>query len=152
MKIDLHMHTTHSYQGKVGKKTMSDSSIRMEDIPILARAAGLDGIVITDHMTLEAGGGEFLRVQSEYPDFLLLRGMEYHTDHSHILLFGIKDDSVCKIFGKYGPVQEAIDYVIAQGGIVVPSHPYQQGYSFEMCDHIFNLRGLTALEIENGQM
>lgn len=148
MKLDLHCHSVYSYGGVVGRKK-SDSVISLDELAGFARGAGLDGLVLTDHMTMEAGKTDFEKMQRRNPDLVMLRGMEYHSDHSHLLLFGIKDDEVCRRFGKYGPAQKVIDFVNFQGGVVVPSHPYQVGYEHNMGDHVFSLSGLTALEVWN---
>jgi predicted metal-dependent phosphoesterase TrpH len=151
MKIDLHVHTNYSYQGKIGNKP-SDSIMSIEEIPQIANSKGLDGVVITDHMTHEAGRDIFERTKKDNPDFLLLRGMEYHSDHGHLLLYGITDDSVCKLFKKYGPIQKVINYVNSIGGIVIPSHPYQEGYSYKLCDYLFELKEIAALETVNAHL
>lgn len=151
MKLDLHFHTEYSYQGEVGHKE-SDSCIAMSDVPAMARQRGLDGIVITDHMTVEAGREEFQKVQEKNKDILLLRGMEYHSDHGHLLLYGIKDDEVSRIFGMYGPAQPVINFVNGQGGAAVPSHVYKIGYKFALCDRVFQLKDLAALEVLNGNL
>ncbi|MBS3123412.1 PHP domain-containing protein [Candidatus Woesearchaeota archaeon] len=151
MKIDLHLHTQFSYQGEIGHQP-SDSVISLENLPALARQKGLGGLVITDHMTIEAGDEVYKRVKDNNPDLLLLRGMEYHSDHGHLLLFGLKNDDVCRIFGKYGPAQDVINYVQDSGGIVIPSHPYQAHYTYALEDKVFHLRGLSALEGINGQL
>ncbi len=151
MRFDLHTHTVFSYQGDVSDRE-SDSSIQMEDLPYLIRTSGLDGLVLTDHMTMEAGNDEFRRVKEANHDVVMLRGMEYHSDHSHLLLFGIDDDEVCRRFGMYGPAQEVIDFVNSQGGVVVPAHPYQKNYTHNLGDKVFNLNGLTALETINGAL
>lgn len=151
MKIDLHVHTVFSYRGEIGRKE-SDSVIRIEELPKVARSVGLDGIIITDHMTMEAGQEVFNQVQVKNPHFLLFRGMEYHSDHGHLLLYGITDDDVCREFGKYGQVQKVIDFVQSRGGIVIPSHPYKEGYTYGLGDKVFNLRGVAALEAINGSL
>lgn len=151
MKIDLHVHTEFSYRGEVARGP-TDSTIRMEEIPNLVRRAGLDGAVITDHMTCEAGQDSFRRIQFDNPDLLLLRGMEYSSDHGHLLLYGVSNDNVCRTFGKCGPAQKVIDYVNSNGGIVVPAHPYESGYTYNMGDKTFSLKGLAAVESMNGHL
>ena len=151
MRIDLHCHTTFSYQGRVAQQP-SDSVIEIEEIPLIAKEQGLDGVVITDHMTLEAGGHLVEQTKRKHLDFLLLRGMEYHSDQGHLLIYGISDDSVCHRFGKYGPIQEVINYVNSVGGCVVPSHPFISGYTHCLQEKVFTLNGLTALEVINGQL
>lgn len=151
MNIDLHLHTTYSYQGEIGHK-LSDSILDMQELPKLCAARGLDGIVITDHMTCEAGNQALQKIRDEHPNILFLRGMEYHSNKGHLLVFGITNDDVCRKFGKYGPAQEVIDYVGELGGICIPSHPYVQGYTHTLGDGVYELRGIAAVEAINGQL
>lgn len=145
MKIDMHIHTIYSYHPEP-----SDSFITPQDIVKFGKRNGLDGVVITDHMVREAGSKEIERTQKENPDFLLLRGMEYHSDSGHLLIYGVKDDEIVRKFGKYGPAQEVIDFANAQGGVVVIAHPYLSGYTHTTEDKLFNLKNYLTLEEING--
>ena len=138
MKIDTHLHTIYS----------RDSAIKPQDLVDAAIAKGLDGVVVTEHWSYKASKPlEKLKLPE---GFVLLRGMEYHTDSGHLLIYGIADD----IFdGEYLPIHQVIDAVNARGGVAVPSHPYKVGYTHQLCDKVFELRGkIPAIETVNGCM
>lgn len=156
MKIDLHVHTKFS----------GDSSLEPERLIEKAREVGLDGVCITEHWSYNASKPleDFGRQQ----EFLILRGVEYHSAEGHLLLFGVHDDSYYN-GRKYLPARDVISCVQAQGGVVVASHPYidwrmlrnrSDGLSnptgeedMVMGDRIYELSGLlTAVETVNGAM
>jgi hypothetical protein len=112
MIIDLHVHTRHSPCG-VGSP---DAIIRR------AGKRGLSGIAVTDHNTT-AGIAE-VRAAAP-PGFIVIPGVEYATDHGHILaLFcetfavGLKRDEM----GRFA-LAELSPFIRARGGILVAAHP-----------------------------
>jgi len=137
MKIDMHVHS------KLG----GDCSAEPHEIVEAARAKGLDAICITEHHSFLASE-PFERI-AEKEGFLVFRGAEYHSRDGHLLIFGVKDDRFNK--GYYLPAQEIIDYVLSEGGIVIPAHPFKKGYRFTMGNKIFQLKGLVAIETLNGK-
>ncbi len=78
MIIDLHCHT-RVYSGC--------SVLTPEALVDAARAAGLDGVCITEHDALWPA--EDVRRLSEELDFLVLRGVEVSTDAGHVLAYGL---------------------------------------------------------------
>jgi predicted metal-dependent phosphoesterase TrpH len=78
MLIDLHCHT-RVYSGC--------SILTPETLVDIARAAGLDGVCITEHDALWPSE-EIDRLAKEL-DFLLLRGVEVSTDAGHVLAYGL---------------------------------------------------------------
>jgi predicted metal-dependent phosphoesterase TrpH len=77
MLIDLHCHT---------KVHSACSALTPDALVRAARAAGLDGVCITEHdalWTLEA-----TEQLAEEMDFVVLRGMEVTTEVGHVLVFG----------------------------------------------------------------
>jgi len=145
MKIDMHVHTVFSYYPQT-----TDSMITIPAAVQTAKENGLDGIVITDHQVYEAGAEQIEKARQENPEFLILRGAEYSSDMSHILLYGIENDDVFKEFGKYGPAQEVIDFATERGAAAVIPHPYHEGYEFYMGENLFRLNNVVTLETENG--
>ena len=136
MKLDMHTHTMFS----------KDNAMRPEDLINMAIKRGLDGVVVTEHLSYDASKPlENLSIPS---DFVLLRGMEYHTDSGHLLVYGITED----IFKKpYMPIHDVLDEINARGGVAVPSHPYHKGYTYELCDKVFDIGGkVPAIETVNG--
>jgi hypothetical protein len=135
MKIDLHAHTYYS----------RDSVLSPIDLVRRARDVGLDGIAVTEHHSVEAS--EPLERIARETKFPIFRGMEYSTDSGHLLVFGLKND----VFSseKYLPIQEVIDAVNNLGGVAIPSHPFHTRYRMQLCDKVYELRGIPALETLN---
>ncbi|MBD3259689.1 PHP domain-containing protein [Candidatus Woesearchaeota archaeon] len=139
-RIDLHTHTKF---GRDCQMTPAEAVARAKEI-------GLDGIAFTEHMTFE--GSKPAEKIGELHHFPVFRGAEYHSDKGHILLFGIENDEVVEKFGKYGPMQSVIDFVNSAGGVAIPSHPYKIGYTHKLCDDIYDLKGISAVEVLNGRL
>jgi len=139
-RLDLHVHT---FFGR-------DCSMIPHQAVERAKEIGLDGIAFTEHMVFEEGKpAEKVGRELNFPVF---RGAEYHSDKGHVLLFGIESDEVFKKFGKYGPIQKVIDFVVENGGVAIPSHPYKVGYTHQLCEDVFNLENISGLEVLNGQL
>lgn len=102
LKLDLHVHSERSFDGVM----------TLDEIVSLARAKGLDGVAVCDH-------GVALTEAPEYPDFLLIPGVELATRFGHVLGLFVT-----------GPVDttdfyEAADLIHAQGGLTVLAHPFE---------------------------
>ena len=114
MKFDLHVHTRWSGDG-VNTPAMIISR---------AKKRGLAGVAITDHNTME--GVARVRALAP-PGFIVIPGVEYSTDHGHILAL------FCETFAKDFPrdnkgrfsLAELSPFVREQGGILIAAHPYQ---------------------------
>ncbi len=149
MKIDMHVHTEFSYH-----PNPSDAINTLDDIHEYGIRKGLDSVVLTDHMVFEETKRQVDLFNAQNPekkdDLLILVGMEYHSDHGHILLYGIDNDDVIREFGKYGPAQNVIDFVKSQGGEAVIAHPYQEGYHDYMGNNLFDFVNYLTLETNNG--
>ena len=79
MLIDLHCHT----------RVYSSCSVLTPDALVrAARAAGLDGVCITEHDALWPA--EELRAVTADFDFLVLAGVEVSTDAGHVLAYGLR--------------------------------------------------------------
>lgn len=131
MLIDLHCHTrVHS----------ACSALTPEALARAARAAGLDGVCITEHDALwplddiEALSREF--------GLLVLRGVEVTTDVGHVLAFGLRG---------YTPEMARIERLKAiadtEGAVLVLAHPSRRYGAVPEADP-----GLWfhAFETENG--
>lgn len=115
MKFDMHCHT---HEGSV------DSKIRIEDYISNLKALGFDGMLVTDHDSY--GGYEYYakHLKDKYPDFVVLKGIEYDTlDAGHIVVVmpSFSDLGILKHRGL--PVRELISIVHHYGGILGPAHP-----------------------------
>lgn len=107
---DLHIHTAYSKDG--------DSSVR--EILDAAVSCGLDVIALTDHDSI-LGWTEALTLQSEYPDLVIIPGIEISTAQGHLLGIGITHS-----FEPGLDIFESIAQVHADGGITILPHPYHR--------------------------
>jgi predicted metal-dependent phosphoesterase TrpH len=110
--IDLH---THSYP-------MSDDSfLSVDELIEGTKAAGLDGICLTDHDAFWTE--ERVHDLSLRHGFLVLPGSEINTDAGHVLAFGLHRYE----FGMHKP-----DYLRAcadrEGGVLIAAHPYRRRF------------------------
>lgn len=103
LKIDLHVHTNHSY----------DSVIKPEEVVFYAKKRGLDGIAITDHDKIECA----LKMTKK-TDFLIIPGIEVSSLGGHVLALNIQE-----LIPKGLSVDETVDRIHSLGGIAVACHP-----------------------------
>jgi len=88
-----------------------------EDVVTAAVDAGLDGIAVTDHDTLDG----YPAVSEAAPEELaVLPGVEVTTDQGHLLALGVD-----RVPPRADPVTVAED-VHEQGGVAVLSHPFDR--------------------------
>ncbi|AGB04828.1 putative metal-dependent phosphoesterase, PHP family [Aciduliprofundum sp. MAR08-339] len=105
MRIDMHIHTIYSPDGKVPIK----------DVLKIAKKIGLGGIAITDHNEIRGA------IEAKKIGILpVVRGIEISTTEGHVLAYGLD----CKIPRDMG-IEETIDRIHDCGGIAVAAHPYR---------------------------
>lgn len=108
MKLDLHLHTNHSFDGRVDVETLLKS----------AEEAGLDAVAITDHDTMSAVGLAG-KISSRVT---IIPGMEITTEGGmHLIGLFLTDEIVSR------DIDEVIDEIHQQGGLVLIPHPYRPG-------------------------
>jgi predicted metal-dependent phosphoesterase TrpH len=103
VKIDLHVHTHHSY----------DSLITPEELVYYARRRGLDAVAVTDHDRVDGA----LKIAKE-TDFLVVPGIEVSSLNGHILGLNVQE-TIPRRLG----VDETVDRIHEVGGIAVACHP-----------------------------
>ena len=113
-KLDLHLHTArHS----------PDSVIDPFDLLDRARAAGLDGVVITEHDYLWPEA-ELAELRAAAPDLIVMAGVEVAAADGDVLVYGVTDPF---------RIPRGIEWldlcaeVSRQGGAAVIAHPYRWG-------------------------
>ena len=106
MKIDMHVHTKYSLDGKGEPREFVE----------IAKLKGLSGIAITDHNEIE--GALEAKEYSKDMDFLVIVGEEISTTCGHILAYNIKE----KIEREREP-KEIVKEIKRQGGFAVVAHP-----------------------------
>lgn len=113
MRIDLHVHTNrYSKCSHISPQEMAESAI----------AAGLDGVVITEHNTIWSAE-ELDEFRQQYPKLTILRAFEVSAADKHdVLVYGVYDPSR---FYVGMPVRAAVDTAHAMGGYAVLAHPFR---------------------------
>ncbi|MFC5972731.1 PHP-associated domain-containing protein [Halomarina salina] len=107
--VDPHVHSAASYDGH------DPVDLLLEQ----AAAVGLDGIVVTDHDTIEAS----LRAADIADDYGLvgIPGVEVSTAQGHLLAIGVEDCPPPR-----RSLDETVDIVRDMGGVAVVPHPFQR--------------------------
>ncbi len=117
-RFDHHLHTTrHS----------PDSIIEPWELLTSARAAGLDGVVITEHDALW-DADELAELQAEAgPDLVVLAGVEVSAREGHFLVYGLPhlDDVEPGIL-----LRDLLPIVRGHGAAIVGAHPHRWGQDF----------------------
>jgi hypothetical protein len=102
LKIDIHVHTISS-----------DSTATVDDVIKAAKEKGLDGVVVTDHDTIE-GAEEAI---SKKRGLIIIMGEEVTTTNGHILALGISEP-----IRKGLPPNIAVFRIHKQNGLAVIPH------------------------------
>lgn len=116
MIFDMHCHT---------KEGSLDSKVPIEQYIEGLIEKGFDGMLVSDHNTYN--GYRYWKKHikgKKFPDFVVLKGIEYDTiDGGHILVI-MPENVRLKILELRGlPIQLLIDIVHKNGGILGPAHP-----------------------------
>ena len=118
MKFDLHMHT---------RRHSPDSVTNPFNLLARARAAGLDGVVITEHDYLWADD-ELEELRAAAPGLVVLAGLEVTGRGGDVLVYGVRDAAPLPRGIGWG---ELCAEVHRQGGVAVAAHPYRWGQPFD---------------------
>src|SRR3972149_2451684 len=107
MLIDLHAHS---------RSLSWDSDLDADELVERARAAGLDGLCLTEHDYFWDAAE--LRALGRRHDFLVLPGVEINTEDGHFLCFGIDR----YVYGMHRS-RELAAHVARAGGACIPPPP-----------------------------
>ncbi|MBI3328451.1 MAG: PHP domain-containing protein [Nitrospinae bacterium] len=112
MILDMHVHTN------VGSY---DSNLSLLELIQQGKAAGLDGVVVTEH---DHGWDRSLaRKLTHEHDFVILCGMEVSTDLGHVLVYGLEEYVSGIIYAE--TLRTVVDKV---GGSMFAAHPYRKAF------------------------
>lgn len=137
-KIDLHNHSIYSGDNKTDPEETIEAAID----------AGLHGIAFTEHHSYTASA-PIEKLKKKYAAHItVFRGVEYSSQHGHILVFGVHHDKFFK--EHYMSMQRVINMATSQGGVAIPSHPFRPTLKCLNATIIRKLKGLVALEARNG--
>jgi len=103
LRLDLHTHSAASPDGRMS----------IDELVRAARAAGLDGVAVTDHDAV-------LTDPPAYDDFLVIPGCEFSTEYGHLLGLFLREP-----IGRLSFAQTA-EAIRAQGGLAVLAHPFER--------------------------
>jgi predicted metal-dependent phosphoesterase TrpH len=115
-RFDLHTHSFFS----------PDASSKPEEMVEVAKSRGLNGIAITDHDTCRAVDyclhkGMMREDGLPVNNFLIIPGVEVSTADGHLLCIGTAFPN-----RKGMPAVQVADEIRSQGGIPIPSHPFDR--------------------------
>lgn len=132
MLVDLHTHTCrYSACSRFTPATMVKAAI----------AAGLDGMVLTEHDRIW-GAEETEKLQQEFPQIRIFRGIEVTSDTGdHFLVYGVLEP---ELFYPGIPAGQLLQMVDDKGGCAVLAHAYR--YSDRVPEAIFE-HPLHAVEV-----
>ena len=126
-RYDLQVHTDAS----------PCSNTSPDRVVTAATAAGLDGIVVTDHDTL----ANVAAVREAAPsDLTVVSGVEVTTTQGHLLAIGVED-----VPPRADPL-DVIDWVHDHGGVAVLSHPFDTLRQYYSTDLAAIGRAVDAIE------
>lgn len=131
LRLDLHVHSVHS----------PDSRLTLETVVELLGPRGLQGFALTDHNTV-AGHARLRELQTKFPRYLFIPGVEVSTADGHLLAYGVTSPPP-----RDRPVQETIRWVTDQGGVAILAHPYRTVHG--VGDKIARTIEVTGLETMN---
>jgi predicted metal-dependent phosphoesterase TrpH len=109
MRLDLHVHSEFS----------PDSQSSIEAILKQTQKAGLDGIAITDHNSVESYFVASQLAKDLGLDLIIVPGAEISTSEGHLIVLGTHN-----ILPSGLSAVETIENAHDNGGLVVASHPY----------------------------
>ncbi|MCU0859519.1 MAG: CehA/McbA family metallohydrolase [Thermoplasmata archaeon] len=118
MRLDLHIHSGYSRDAANGSP---------RDVLKRAKAAGLDGLAITDHNAIDGS----LEAESLAREFglIVVAGVEVSTASGHVLVYGVKD-----LVPRGLSVEDTVSRIHELGGVAVAAHPrrFPSGIGLEM--------------------
>jgi predicted metal-dependent phosphoesterase TrpH len=109
LRIDPHVHTVASHDGHVTPERLVERAIEV----------GLDGVVVTDHDTVE--GARIAAGLAPEEELLVVVGCEVSTAGGHLLALGVED-----AVEPGRPLAETARRIRAEGGLAVVPHPFQR--------------------------
>lgn len=112
----MHVHT--SLHSKCGRMTPLEMATQ-------ARAAGLSGVVITEHNAVWSDE-QLAVLGDQFPDLIFLRGLEVSAQGYHVLVYGVTDTLG---FEKGMPVPEVVQTAHQRRGVAVWAHPLSHSFT-----------------------
>ena len=142
MIVDLHVNLESDDGTLVDPEALASS----------AKAAGLDGMVVTQQGVLKPDLAAY-QAAADTHGLTILGGTCLSTNHGWILCIFPEgadlSDGWAEMDGELYDATSVIDATEARGGATVALRPYDRDLSKPMGDHLFVLHGLSACEVQN---
>lgn len=134
-RVDLHVHSLYS----------PDSRLALNDIADRLSYAGLSGVAITDHNSVESHA-KLPELRRRYPSYLFIPGVEVSTAEGHLLVYGVEERPPAR-----RPLDDTLDWVRARAGVAVLAHPlrWAHGVGRRVCEAA-RVEGIEAQNGHNG--
>ncbi len=110
MIVDLHIHSKYS----------GDSVIEPATILKIAKKKRLNGVAVTDHLTIK-GGVEALKLNTD-PNFLVIVGSEIESSNKEDVVGLFLTEEI-----RSRQTAEIIEEIREQGGVAFWAHPFREG-------------------------
>lgn len=110
IRVDLHVHTTYSFDASTSPKTLVEQ---------LYAHPFIKAVAITDHNTID-GYHKVKEIASAYDDILIIPGVEISAIGGDIILLG-----VAKLPPKPWTVENITDFARKEEALTIAAHPYR---------------------------
>lgn len=138
----MHVHTRYSGFGQYKAITFPESICRPEEVVDEARKKGIRVLCVTDHNSI-LGALRAREYAKRFPDIDVVVGSEITAAEGEIIGLFLEEGVPRGL-----PVQETIDLIRAQGGLVIAPHPFSGHVPAlgKLVDHL----DIDGLEVLNG--
>jgi hypothetical protein len=133
INVDLHVHTTYSFDSSIQPKTIVEQ---------LYAHPFIKAVAITDHNRVE-GYHKVKQLASAYPDILIIPGVEIATVEGDVIILG-----TAELLPQPWTVENVIEFAKERGSLVVVVHPYR---AYGLGDLAKNY-DVDAIEVLNGAL
>ena len=142
--VDLHCHTT-----------ASDGLLAPGQLVRWSIANGYDGLVVSDHNTMDAVAAVAAAAKEIDPEFVVVPGYEFTSMRAHVNLIGLRDPPRRKphlLWTRKSTIVAAIEHVHEQGGVAMFNH--RDWYPYNILRSLprdwWLERGIDGWEVHNG--
>ncbi len=134
-RVDLHVHSKFS----------PDSRLSLEEIADRLAPAGLVGVAVSDHNSLESLGA-LPELRRRHPSSVFVPAVEVSTAEGHLLAYGLEELPPLR-----RPLAETVDWVRGHGGVSVLAHPLRWAHGAgRRALETARVDGVEALNGHNG--
>ncbi len=141
--VDLHAHTN-----------VSDGLLTPAQLVTWSISNGYDGLVVSDHNTMDAVGAVKEAAARLDPAFVVIPGVEFTSLRTHMNLIGVKTPMKKPglLWASKQAIKEAIDHAHAEGGVVQFNHA--AWYPYKILKFLprdwWLAQGIDGWEVYNG--